>query len=383
MQRVWEVAASFGRLGLTAFGGPIAHLGYFRDEFVTRRKWLSDAQFAEMIALAQATPGPASSKVGMQIGYHHAGLPGGFVAWFTFTMPSAIIMTAFAFGARLVDPNASWIHGLLLAAVAVVASAILGMVRTLAPDAPRLAFAIVVMAALVVIPMTGVAQLGAIIAGAILGRWLAPKDLEEPERSTTRITAWPIVAASAFFTLLALSFVLPPTSVLGEFMHFYSSGGLVFGGGHVVLPLLQGSFVVPHLIDANTFLAGYAVAQVIPGPLFTFAAFLGVLVPPVKGIAGAALGLIGIFLPSVLLLAAVVPTWQVLRANLAFRRALIGINAAVVGILGAAFYSPILTSAVHDARDLAIALLAFAALYVLKLPPLPVVAGSALLRALL
>jgi len=381
--RLWEVAEAFGRLGVTAFGGPIAHLGYFRDEFVTRRQWLSDERLAEMIALAQATPGPASSKVGMQIGHERAGFLGACVAWLTFTLPSAVVMTTFAYGVGRVDPNAAWIHGLLLAAVAVVATAILGMVRSLTPDPPRLAFAIIVMAALVVIPTTGLTQLAAIVLGAVLGRWLAPPESGDsvPKPAAAAFSLWPAVAGLAFLALLALSFVIPPTTILGEFTQFYAAGALVFGGGHVVLPLLQGRFVTPGLVPENTFLAGYAVAQVIPGPLFTFASFLGAIVPPLRGVAGATLGLIGIFLPSALLLIAIVPTWQRMRANLAFRRALIGVNAAVVGILGAAFYQPILTSAVHDPRDVAIALLAFAALYALRWPPFVVVAGSALLRA--
>ena len=207
------------------------------------------------------------------------------------------------------------------------------MVRTLTPDAPRLAFAIVIAAALIVLPSTGITQLSAIVIGAIAGRWLSPKELDDVKPATSRISAWPFVAIALFFALLALSFVSPPTSVLGEFTRFYAAGALVFGGGHVVLPLLQDRFVTPGLIDAKTFLAGYAVAQVIPGPLFTFAAFLGALVLPVRGVLGASIGLIGIFVPSALLLAAVVPTWQLLHANVAFRRALIGINAAVVGIL--------------------------------------------------
>ena len=382
MTRLGEVAAAFGRLGLTAFGGPIAHLGYFRDEFVTRRKWVTDEQFAEMIALAQATPGPASSKVGMQLGFAHAGLLGALVAWVGFTLPSAIAMTAFAFGAAYVDPNAAWIQGLLLAADAVVATALLGMVRTLTPDPPRLAFAIVVMAILISIPMTGLVQLGAIIAGAVFGRWLTPREAGEPPAATPPLSAWPFVAAALFVVLLVISFVTPPATVLGEFTRFYAAGALVFGGGHVVLPLLQGRFVEPGLVSQTTFMAGYAVAQTIPGPLFTFAAFLGALVPPVRGIAGATLGLVAIFLPSALLLAAVVPVWQRLRGNLAFRRALVGVNAAVVGILGAAFYQPILLSSVRDAHDLTIALVAFAALYALKLPPFVVVAGCALVRGL-
>lgn len=380
---MWEVAAAFARLGVTSFGGPIAHLGYFRDEFVTRRKWLTDAQLAEIIALAQATPGPASSKVGMQIGYERAGLAGGAAAWLCFTLPSAIVMTAFAFGAGHVDPRAGWIHGLLLAAVAVVAAALLGMARTLTPDAPRLAFALLVAAVLIVVPANGFTQLGAIVLGGVLGTWLSPRELEaapDPE-ALRRIPAWSIAALLVFFVLLALSFVSSPLTAFGEFARFYAGGALVFGGGHVVLPLLQGRFVTPGFVSPTTFLAGYAVAQVIPGPLFTFASFLGVVVPPVRGVAGAALALIGIFLPSVLLLVATVPIWRRLRSNVVFRRALTGINAAVVGILGAAFYQPILTSAVHDAVDVAIALAGFAALYALRVPPLPVVAGCALLRA--
>lgn len=376
-----EIAASFTRLGFSAFGGPIAHLGYFRDEFVTRRRWLSDEQFGEMIALAQATPGPASSKVGMQIGFEHGGLAGAAVAWFCFTMPSAAVMTAFAYGVGRVDPNALWIHGLLLAAVAVVATAILGMVRTLAPDPLRLTFAILIAGVLVVVPATGISQLIAILIGAVLGRWLVPRTDETPEApGDKRIPIGSVLALLAFFALLGLSFVLPRASVLGEFTGFYAAGALVFGGGHVVLPLLQGRFVVPGLISPTDFLAGYAVAQVIPGPLFTFAAFLGAIVPPVRAIAGAALGLIGIFLPSALLLAGIVPIWRRIRANETFRAALGGVNAAVVGILGAAFYSPILTSAVHDNVDVAIALAGFAALYGIRLPPIAVVAGCALLR---
>ena len=382
---MWEVAAAFARLGITSFGGPIAHLGYFRDEFVTRRKWLSDAQLAEMIALAQATPGPASSKVGMQIGFERAGLAGAAIAWFCFTLPSALVMTAFAFGVGHVDPHAGWIAGLLLAAAAVVASALLGMARTLTPDAPRLGFALLVAAALIVVPANGFTQLGAIVLGGLLGKWLAPSqpDVAVEHPADRAVPAWSIVALAAFFVLLALSFVSSPLSAFGEFSRFYAAGALVFGGGHVVLPLLQGRFVTPGFISPTTFLAGYAVAQVIPGPLFTFASFLGVVVPPVRGVAGAALALAGIFLPSVLLLVATVPVWRRLRANVVFRRALTGINAAVVGILGAAFYQPILTSAVHNGIDVAIALAGFAALYALRLPPLPIVAGCALLRAFL
>lgn len=335
-----------------------------------------------MIALAQATPGPASSKVGMQIGFERGGLAGAAVAWFCFTMPSAAVMTAFAYGVGRLAPNAEWIHGLLLAAVAVVATAILGMVRTLAPDPLRLTFAILIAAVLVVVPATGISQLIAIVLGAVLGRWLVPPD-DEPRdvRDQRRIPTGSVVALAAFFVLLAFSFVLPATSALGEFTRFYAAGALVFGGGHVVLPLLQGRFVVPGLISPTNFLAGYAVAQVIPGPLFTFAAFLGTIVPPVRGIAGAALALVGIFLPSALLLAGIVPIWRRIRANAAFRAALGGVNAAVVGILGAAFYRPILTSAVHDNVDVAIALAGFAALYGIRLSPIVVVAGCALLRA--
>ncbi|MGH7661204.1 MAG: chromate efflux transporter [Vulcanimicrobiaceae bacterium] len=368
-------------MGFSAFGGPIAHLGYFRDEFVTRRRWLSDEQFGEMIALAQATPGPASSKVGMQIGFEHGGLAGAFVAWFCFTMPSAAVMTAFAYGVGRVDPNAAWVHGLLLAAVAVVASAILGMVRTLAPDPLRLTFAVLIAAVLIVVPATGLSQLIAIVLGGVLGRYLVPKS-NEPQESGDRkkLPLGSILALVAFFALLGLSFVLPGASVLGEFTRFYAGGALVFGGGHVVLPLLQERFVVPGLISQTNFLAGYAVAQVIPGPLFTFSAFLGALVPPVRGIAGAALALVAIFLPSALLLAGIVPIWRRIRGNETFRQALAGVNAAVVGILGAAFYSPILTSAVHDRVDAAIALAGFAMLYGIRLPPVIVVAGCAILR---
>jgi chromate transporter len=393
-RHVGEVFFAFARLGVSSFGGPIAHLGYFREEFVGRRGWLDDERFTGLVALANTLPGPSSSQVGLLIGYYRAGVLGAAAAWLAFTLPSAILMTVFALGFATTEiVNSAWVHGLLLASAAVIATAILDMIKTLAPDGRRLAFALACAAALIVVPISALAQLLVIAAGAIAGHWLAPRDagpLEAGRQETAQAgdvvpphrwgpaRTWGFV----FLALLALSFVPPVQSALGEAGRFYQAGALVFGGGHVVLPLLQTRFVTPGIVPNDVFLSGYAAAQAMPGPLFSFASYLGAVAKPVGGVAGAALGLISIYLPTFILLAAIVPVWDWLRHLASVRRALAGVNAAVIGLLIAALYRPIIVTTMHSERDVAIALLAFAALYALRWQPIFVVAGCAIAAGL-
>lgn len=386
---------AFARLGVSSFGGPIAHLGYFRAEFVGRRGWLDDERFSSLVALANTLPGPSSSQVGLLIGYYRAGVLGAAAAWLAFTLPSAILMTAFALGFAASDiVNSAWVHGLLLASAAVIATAILDMIKTLAPDGRRLAFALACAAALIVVPVSALAQLMVMAAGAIAGHWLAPRETESLEAGPHGADKagdvasphqwWPACAwGFIFLTLLALSFMPSLRSALGEAGRFYQAGALVFGGGHVVLPLLQTRFVAPGVVPNDLFLSGYAAAQAMPGPLFSFAAYLGAVAKPVSGITGAALGLLSIYLPTFVLLAAIVPVWDWLRGMVPVRRALAGVNAAVIGLLIAALYRPIIVTTMHSERDLAIALLGFAALYALRWQPIFVVAGCAIAAALL
>jgi chromate transporter len=392
---VGEVFMAFARLGVSSFGGPIAHLGYFRAEFVGRRGWLDDERFSSLVALANTLPGPSSSQVGLLIGYYRAGVLGAAAAWLAFTLPSAILMTAFALGFATTEiVNSAWVHGLLLASAAVIATAILDMIKTLAPDGRRLAFALACAAALIIVPVSALAQVAVIAAGAIAGQWLAPRETQTletgPQGSAQGGGAaaphrwWPArVWGFVFLALLALSFVPPLQSALGEAGRFYQAGALVFGGGHVVLPLLQTRFVTPGIVPNDVFLSGYAAAQAMPGPLFSFASYLGAVAKPVGGIAGAALGLLSIYLPTFILLAAIVPVWDWLRGMAPVRRALAGVNAAVIGLLIAALYRPIIVTTMHSERDVAIALLAFAALYALRWQPIFVVAGCAIAAALL
>jgi chromate transporter len=386
---------AFARLGVSSFGGPIAHLGYFRAEFVGRRGWLDDERFSSLVALANTLPGPSSSQVGLLIGYYRAGVLGAAAAWLAFTLPSAVLMTAFALGFATTEiVNSAWVHGLLLASAAVIATAILDMIKTLAPDGRRLAFALACAAALIVVPISALAQLVVIAAGAIAGHWLAPRDAQahetaprgvaRPEDAVPPHRWWPARAwGFVFLALLALSFVPPLHSALGEAGRFYQAGALVFGGGHVVLPLLQTRFVTPGIVSNDVFLSGYAAAQAMPGPLFSFASYLGAVSKPVGGIAGAALGLLSIYLPTFILLAAIIPVWDWLRGMASVRRALAGVNAAVIGLLIAALYRPIIVTTMHSERDVAIALLAFAALYAMRWQPIFVVAGCAVAAALL
>jgi chromate transporter len=377
-----EVLVTFVRLGLTSFGGPIAHLGYFREELVRRRRWIDDASFTELVALCQFLPGPASSQVGFSLGLMRAGYPGAIAAWVGFTLPSAMLLTAFAYGAGahvIGSPGVS--RGLRLAAVAIVAQAVWGMARSLCPDWSRRAIASLA-ACIVLTNASFPAQLAAILMGALGGLWLC--------RSTT-ITRAPalalpeargvgFVAIALFLTLLlglfSLRGVSPQVQVLDA---FYRSGALVFGGGHVVLPLLSRAFVAPGWITEDVFLDGYGAAQAMPGPLFAFAAYLGVriAVPP-HGIAGAVLGIVAIFLPGFLILLGTLPFWNVLRQRVGAQATVRGVNAAVVGLLAAALYDPLWTHSVGSIWDFFVALAGFLMLTVSRTPPIAVVILSAL-----
>lgn len=385
-----EVLGAFTRLGLTSFGGPVAHLGYFREEFVARRRWFDDRTYADLVALCQFLPGPASSQVGMAIGLSRAGYPGALAAWIGFTLPSAIAMVLFAYGvATLGDVSGvGWIHGLKVAAVAVVAQAVLGMMRTLAPDRERATLAVVAAATVVAIPSAW-GQIGAIVVGAIAGLWLlrtsAPVDHVSLPLKVGRVAG--TVFLLLFFVLLIglpLLAAAMPSHALDVFNAFYRAGSLVFGGGHVVLPLLQASVVPPGWVSNDVFLAGYGAAQAVPGPLFTFAAYLGAAMTTApNGWLGAALCLAAIFVPSFLLVAGALPFWEDLRRTPAAQAALRGVNAAVVGLLLAALYNPVWTAGILSAGDFVLAAAAFLLLVMWQTPPWLVVLLSAVGGALL
>jgi chromate transporter len=459
-----EVLLAFLRLGCISFGGPIAHLGYFHREFVERRQWCDSETFAEIVALAQSMPGPASSQVGFALGVLRAGWGGGAAAWFGFTMPSALLMLAFAYGHTLLTGKlgAGIVHGLQVVAVAVVAQAILAMRKSLAPDLGRMALALLAAAIVLFFPMltpmfnamfstvlgpgtlSGAATLLAIAAGALLGLLLPrPLKIDTPNpRPTTaanpnaaNLTAGNVnaanlkavppsplrsgvsttagVIAAITFAVILLLLLIPSLSGesmssesrssgsqsseslssdlkssalsdqrLAVFSAFYRTGAMVFGGGHVVLPLLEHSVVSRGWVDQQTFLSGYGAAQAIPGPLFTFAAFLGAVIRPTPNpIALSAIALIAIFLPGLLIMVAVLPFWSRLHQSLRLQSALRGVNAAVIGVLIAAFIRPVFPSAVHSAFDLALALLAFASLVRWKLSPWIVVVAIATIAA--
>lgn len=377
-----EVFRVFLKLGVTSFGGPIAHLGYFRDELVVRRRWIDEAGYADLVALCQFLPGPASSQVGFCLGILRGnGLLGGLAAWFAFTMPSALILFVFAMGATaFTGPVAEgFLHGLKLVAVAVVAQAIWGMARTLAPDRARAGIALAAVA-IVVLFVGSFGQIAAIALGACAGLWLCQGEAApvsgQLDFPVTRLGGG--IALALFAALLLIAPVVAAATGsqgLALFNAFYRSGALVFGGGHVVLPLLQAQVVTPGWVSNEAFLAGYGVAQAVPGPLFTFAAYLGaVMGPPPNGPAGAAIALVALLLPGMLLVYGMLPFWDALRTRPAAQAAMRGTNAAVVGILGAALYNPVWTSAVLTPRDFALALTGFLLLTVWKLPPWIVVA---------
>jgi chromate transporter len=380
-----EVLRIFARLGISCFGGPIAHIGYFREEFVVRRRWLDEHAYADLVGLCQFLPGPASSQVGFSIGLMRAGYRGALAAWTGFTLPSAIALVLFAYGAGALGgpTGGGLLHGLKLVAVAIVAQAVWGMARTLCPDRERASIAVAA-ALIVLFGAAAAAQIAAILLGGIAGLWLC-RTAPAPSVGHLAVPVsrgMGLVALTAFFLLLAglpvlRSLGLAPSIAL--FDAFYRSGALVFGGGHVVLPLLREAFVTPGWVSDDAFLAGYGAAQAVPGPLFTFAAYLGAVAGPAPfGLAGATLGLIGIFLPGLLILVGVLPFWDSLRKRAGAQAAMRGVNAAVVGLLGAALYDPVWTSSVKAPGDFAIALVGFVLLTVWRAPPLAVVIVGAL-----
>jgi chromate transporter len=380
-----EVLRVFLKLGLTSFGGPIAHLGYFREEFVVRRRWLDEQAFADLVGLCQFLPGPASSQVGFSIGLNRAGFRGALAAWAGFTLPSAIAMVLFAYGADLLKGpiGAGLLHGLRLVAVAIVAQAVWGMARNLCPDRERASIALAA-ALLILFSASSAAQIGAIALGGVAGLWLCR---EKADAAASHLLAT-VTRRAGFFALAAFFLILIGLPILRDLTHseglvlfdaFYRSGALVFGGGHVVLPLLREAFVGPGWIGDDAFLAGYGAAQAVPGPLFTFAAYLGAAVnAEPHGVAGAALGLAGIFLPGILILTGVLPFWDRFRKHALAQGAMRGINAAVVGLLGAALYNPLWTTSVKTTGDFGIALTGFVLLTVWRAPPLAVVIIGAL-----
>ena len=370
------------RLGLTSFGGPVAHLGYFRREYVTRRGWLDETAFGDVVALAQMLPGPASSQVGIAIGTRRAGMPGGVAAWLGFTLPSAVALTIFGLLAATTDlSGAGWVHGLKLAAVAVVAQAVWSMAGSLTPDWPRRIVALAA-AAVALAWATPFSQVAIIAGGALIGRLLlAPPGLAvtSPEPSPISRRTGLLALAAFVVLLLGLPLVRGAEGPVALFDAFFRSGALVFGGGHVVLPLLHATVVEPGWVSDGQFLAGYGAAQAVPGPLFTFAAFLGAVAGPTpNGVPGAAIATVAIFLPSFLLIFGALPFWDRLRASVDVRRALTGTNAAVVGILLAALVTPIWTSAITGPADIVVAAAALALLLTDRVPPVAVVGLCAL-----
>lgn len=382
---VGEVFRVFLRLGLTSFGGPVAHLGYFREEFVARRRWLDDRAYADLVALCQFLPGPASSQVGIAIGLSRAGYPGAFAAWTAFTMPSAIALVLFAYGLSTLGDalGTGWLHGLKVAAVAVVANAVLGMMRALAPDRERASLAVVAAFVALAVP-SAIGQVGAIVLGGIVGlallRSTVPTDHTALPLQVSRSTG--IVMLVVFFALLIglpLASAATGSHAIALFDAFYRAGSLVFGGGHVVLPLLQAEVVPPGWIGNDAFLAGYGAAQAVPGPLFTFAAYLGAMMSPApNGWIGAALCLVAVFVPSFLLVIGALPFWEQLRSRPAAQAALSGVNAAVVGLLLAALYDPVWTAGITNRWDFGLAMIAFLLLFMWKTAPWLVVVVCAL-----
>ena len=371
---VLEVLQVATRLGLTSFGGPIAHLGYFREEYVARRKWLDEPTYAELVALCQFLPGPASSQVGIAIGITRAGLLGGVAAWLGFTLPSAVAMVVFAYGLRALEVgDTGWLHGLKVASVAVVAQAVWGMARTLAPDRERATVALLSAIAAIVWP-TAVAQVSIIIAAALVGlRFLPGTEVSaiagRPVPISRRLGASALVVFFGLLVALPVARQVVGSQSLAVFDSFFRAGSLVFGGGHVVLPLLQAEVVPPGWVTTEQFVAGYGAAQAVPGPLFTFAAYLGAVMGPwPNGLAGATVALVAIFLPSFLLIVGVLPFWNALRGRSDFQAALRGLNAAVVGLLLAALYQPVWTSAIRSPVDVAFAFAMFGLLAFWKMP---------------
>jgi len=388
----FEVLRVSTRLGLTSFGGPIAHLGYFHEEYVQRRKWIDEQSYADLVALCQFLPGPASSQVSIAIGIARARLLGGLAAWIGFTLPSALALVAFAFGigAFASTADAGWLHGLKIVAVAVVAQAVWGMACSLCPDRERATIAIIASIVTLTWP-NAVGQLSSIAVAGLVGLF-AFRDTSSTSLSHMRFPIGKKLGVAAWIVFFILLVGLPlvrlivSSHTLEVFDSFFRVGSLVFGGGHVVLPLLQTEAVGPGWVSNEQFVAGYGAAQAVPGPLFTFSAYLGaVMATEPNGWTGAALALVAIFLPSFLLLTGALPFWDLLRSMPAFQSALKGINAAVVGLLLTALYNPVWTSAIHSPADFGLGLIAFGLLMFWKCPPwlvvmLTAVGGEALAR---
>lgn len=379
MKSLLEILRVSTRLGFTSFGGPIAHLGYFHDEYIRRRKWMDEKSYADLVALCQFLPGPASSQVGIGIGVMRAGVLGGIVSFLGFTLPSVFALIIFALILQGLDvSNAGWIHGLKLVAVAVVAHAVIGMAQKLTPDLKRKAIALLALV-ITLLWQTAYSQVGVILISAIIGFLIYrhQKDESEGKVSFPVTRGFAIGCLVLFFGLLILLPILREvTSVhwIAMFDSFYRSGSLVFGGGHVVLPLLEKEFVPTGWLSEEEFLAGYGAAQAVPGPLFTFAAYLGTVM---NGWVGGLLATVAIFLPAFLLIIGTLPFWDSLRRNPKVKGALMGVNAAVVGILISAFYQPIWTSSILAPIDFAFAAILFSMLVYWKLPPwITVVTGA-------
>jgi chromate transporter len=377
-----DVLRAFAALGLTSFGGPVAHLGYFRTEFVQRRKWISDSAYLELVALCQFLPGPASSQVGFALGLMRAGWLGAMAAFVGFTLPSALVLLAFAYGVTALDgPLAQGaLTGLKIVAVAIVAQAVMGMARSLCPDAPRASIAVLAVGVLAIAPgalgMIAAIVLGAMI-WAVIGRTALPDASGALTLPVTRKAG--LVAGALLVAGLALLPLLAGSSAAWALTDaMFRAGALVFGGGHVVLPLLQAEVVDSGWVSTPDFITGYGAAQAVPGPLFTFGTYLGAVAAPFGSAAlGAALATMAIFAPGFLVLIAVLPFWQVIRARAGVARSVQGANAAVVGILGAALFDPIFTSAISDLRDLTLALVCLVALVAWRVPPVGVVIAAA------
>jgi chromate transporter len=387
-----EVFLAFLRLGLTSFGGPVAHLGYFREDLVKRRRWLSEESYASLVALCQFLPGPASSQVGMAVGLMRAGPLGMAAAWVAFTLPSALLMLAFAYGVTHADKAGlagGWLAGLKVAAVAIVADAVLGMAKNLCPDRTRRSLALVAAAAAALVP-GALGQIGIIAGGALIGLAVIRLDgvaVTEPARHHLPGRAASLAAFALFALLLVgLPVLAQVTGNAGISLvdTLYRAGALVFGGGHVVLPLIEAELVKPGGLTREVFLAGYGAAQAVPGPLFSFAAYVGAVMPVApNGLAGGLLALVAVFLPSALLVYGALRFWTRLSTDRRVRDALAGINAAVVGLLGAALWDPVISSGITSNRAFALALIAYLALVLWRVPPWAVVAGAALGGAIL
>ncbi|WP_028603476.1 chromate efflux transporter [Ottowia thiooxydans] len=380
----FEVFLAFLKLGLTSFGGPVAHIGYFRAEFVDHRRWLDEESFLNLVVFCQFLPGPASSKLGIALGLRRAGWLGALAAWVGFTMPSAMALIVFALGALQWKDLASSgaVHGLKIAAVSVVAQAVWSMGKAFCPD--RLRAGLAVAAALLVWAVPGsIGQFAAIALGAVIGRW-ALRLNQLPVVSTydygVSKRTGALLLAVFIVLLIALPVIAAGTNLflISAIAAMYLAGGLVFGGGHLVLPLLHAGVVLPGWVSNDAFLAGYGATQAVPGPLFTFAAYLGAVMPwPLGGWIGGLALLTVIFVPAFLLVVGALPFWESLRQHLGVRQAAAGVNAAVVGLLASALYDPVWTSAIHTAADCLIAIIAFVMLVVFKISPVAVVGFAA------